>query len=240
MKSKHVLLLSIVLFSLGCKRDDLIPGNVSQLVFECPDGTSESFFEGYLNEEEFCYYDGKDKYHLNISLTSAFVTNQPSTSTEVNPDSVSNFRVWGNMGFRPEALPSNTNVSHLPHLKHYVRIETPSNSAQVSMSKIIKDNIVATGDLPMTSDGIDHFEGFNVVFTYSDLDTGLQRIFETFGGSQEDSYLRITELEIDNSQFGVTTYSITFEFSCNLYYNGNPKRFYARIENAVMHLRFSV
>jgi len=241
MKKKHVFLLGVVLLILACRKDDLIPGIINELVFECPEGNSESFFHGYMSGQEFCYYDDKmDKYHLDISMTSAFTTTEPTTSTEVNPDSVSNFRVWGNMGFRPESLPSNTAVSHFPHLKHSVRIETPSSSAQVSMSQIIKDNIVEIGDLPLTSDAIDYFEGFNVVFTFSDLEAGRQRIFESSGGNQEGSYLRITQLEIDNSQFGVTMYTVTFEFTCSLYYNGNQERFYARIENAVMHLHFSV
>jgi hypothetical protein len=194
-----------------------------------------------MGDQQFCYYDGVEKYNQEISMTSAFRTDGPTTSTNVNPMQVQNFRVWANLGFRPEVNFTNSPVAPLPHLKHYLFIETPtSTSTEVTLNELLESHISKTDNLPLRSDRIDNIEGFNIAFRFNDLDAGVSRIFEASGGNQDDSYLVISELNVFVPSFGVKEYFVTFEFACNLYYNGNPDRFFDRIEQATMKLHFTI
>ena len=241
MKVYSILILGVILFFMGCQKEPLIPEVVNGLEFKCVDGDAESFFEGHMGNEMFCYHDGINGYTKEVSITSGFRTDGPTTSTGINPSEVSDFRVWGNLGFKPEAIGSgNLSGALYPHLQHYVQIETPVDSMNIPLAKLIQDNILAEGELPIRSDIIDNTEGFNIVFRFNDLDEGVSRVFETSGGNQDGSFLRISELEIVEQPFGVKVYDVIFEFTCKLYFDGKGNKFFRKIENARMKLQFEI
>jgi hypothetical protein len=105
---------------------------------------------------------------------------------------------------------------------------------------MVRKHITEVGDLPLESDVVSGFDGFNIVFRYNNFDENRSDIFETKGGNQDGSFLRIEELEIVDLPSGNTQYEVTFEFECNLYYYGKPDQFYKRLENGIMKLRFEI
>ncbi len=226
----------------GCEKEDLIPDIVKQLEFECPGGDSESYFEGVIDGNEFCYRDGVNDYEIEISQTAGFRTDGPTTSTDIDTSEVSNYRVWDNLGFLPAVVwdePPHSNQGIIPHLKHYVLLETPASKTDISLAEIIKNNLTQVGDLPLQSAKTGSLEGFNVVFRFNDNVANISRIFEARGGNQDGSYLKITELKITDFPNG-THCEVTFEFSCNLFYYGDPKKFFARLEDGKMRLVFDL
>ncbi|MFT4667264.1 MAG: hypothetical protein ACI8YQ_000856 [Polaribacter sp.] len=243
MKAKTLLftLCFCLLLSSGCKKEELIPKVTEDLEFICESGTSTSFFNGFMGDKHFCYYEDVADYDKEISITSGFRTDGPTTSNDVDSMDVSNFRVWGNLGFRPKPVFTTSAVGFFPHLKHYIFIETPTSSENKPLSELIEQHLTKTGNLPIRSDVIDNLEGFNIVFHFNDREEGVSMIFETAYGNQEDSYLRIRELEI-NEFPGTETkqYTVTFEFSCKLYYSRNTNSFYDEIRNAEMVLDFYI
>ncbi|MCF8245419.1 MAG: hypothetical protein K9J37_13355 [Saprospiraceae bacterium] len=240
---KNTIWLFVLIFSslfLGCEKEELIPGIVKELEFVCPDGEGAlSYFEGVIDDNKFCYKDEVNGYRIEISQTAGFRTDGPTTSSTVDPNAVSNYRVWGNLGFMPKAIWNNQGVGTIPHLKHYVLLETPANPESQPLSEMIFDNLMEVGDLPIQSNKVGSMEGFNIVFRFNDAESHVSQIFETTGGKQDDSYLKITELEKTEYPNG-THYEVTFEFSCNLYYYGDPKKLYARLEDGKMKLQFEI
>ena len=220
---------------------------VDELNFYCPSETSDFYFEGTINGDFFCYYDEIDRYEQEFSVTSTFTTSGPSVSIGDGIEAgVTNFRVWANLGFTPvpELIPNapgHQETIAYPHLKHYLLIETPSDTVQRSFTELIEKNITQIGDLVIQSDVVDFLDGFNISFNFNDYDNLASQKFETLGGNQDGSFLKITNLEIKNFPLaGIKQYNVTFEFECNLYYYNNPNKFYNKIENGVMKLKFEI
>lgn len=200
----------LFLLFLGCEKEEIIPGIVNDLEFYCPDGNSASYFEGYMGEQKFCYFHDVDGYEIEISATAGFMTDGPSTTVPVDTSQVSNFRVWGNLGFRPEAIFNNSHIGKIPHLKHYVLIETPASPETMTLLReLIVYNLLNKGQLPLNSDQVERTEGFNIVFRFNDSDANVSRIFETSGGNQNGSFLEVEDIEITELQDGLLHYDIT-------------------------------
>lgn len=238
------LLYSVIIFSLiiGCKKETLIPKVVNELEFTCPHGDVgyPSHLEGTIDGNNFCYHDEVEGYEKYISITSGFRTDEPYISSTIDTNNVSNFRVWANLGFIPTAIWNlNSPIGIIPNLKHYILIETPADTENKPLSDMIKNSLLEVGNLPIQNDKVGSKEGFNIVFRFNDDNANISQIFEARGGKQDGSYLKITELEITDFPGG-THYEVTFEFSCNLYYYGDPKKFYAKLENGKMKLSFDI
>ena len=236
MKSTAIFCILTLLLFTGCNEDPVIPEIVNELEFSCPSENSNSYFEGYLMDNYFCYKDSVDGYRLQVSTSMEFTTADPSLP--VNPNSLIPI-AWANLGFSPyiEYI-HNINGDPFPHLKHYILIETPVDTNDLTLEEFIERNFTKVGNLPIQSEIIDPFHGFNIVFRFNDLEANKSRIFETLGGQQTDSHLTITNLHIDNLHSGLTSYSITFEFGCNLYYRGKPDKYFTKIENGKMEINF--
>lgn len=240
----YILVLILITSFLGCEKDYL-PGALNEIIFDCPqESTSDFYLEADMGEEHFCYYEGVDGYEIETSVTTTLVTSGPNL--QVSPDSIGSEGVLSssvrtNFGFRSKAtVETGYGGRAFPHLKHWLFIESPSNSSETQKADMVRKHITKMGDLPLESDIVSAFDGFNINFSFNNLDKGRTEIFVSSGGNQDDSFLRISELDIQEYPSGITQYNVTFEFECNLYYYGKPNQFYKRLNNGIMKIQFEI
>lgn len=234
MRIQHLFFAILISLILGCDKEPLIPKIVEELEFSCPAETSTYYLEGMMNESPFCYYDGVDGYEVEFSSSAAFRTEGSTiilSPDSINATNVSNAISWANLGFNPVTeLNGNINGTLLPHLKHWVVIETPIFPLGLSDSEMAYQTIKNIGDLPLQSNIVPDSLGFNIVFRFNDLNDNASRVFEARGGDQEGSYLKITELDIKALTNNTFFYEVTFDFNCKLYYFGEPNKFFRKME----------
>ena len=225
MNPKQFFFWCFILLLFSCQKEGL-PDIVHELEFHCPEEKTESFFEGFIGDKQFCYYDNVENYEIDISKTTGFRTGGATTSIPVDTSAVSNFRVWGELGFKPKTIRDGELFPQAyAHLQHYIHILTPANKSDLPLSDIIKNHIVETGSLPIQDDQFDEFEGFNILFQFNDLDEGVTVFLDSASGNQDDSYLQISALDITQLPDGKRHYDVTFEFACNLLLLQGGKKF---------------
>jgi len=228
----------LILLASACK-EDIVPGSTNDLVFYCPDETSEFFIEGTMGDERFCYYDGVDGYKTEFTTSVSIMTEGPDLTIGGNLSDSVNYVTWKNWGLRPEAVFNGSAVGTIPDKKHWVTLQSPRFTVDTNLAVVIKDHIRA-GALLLQSDVVGRSEGFNITFRYNDLDNHITEIFETYGGDQTDSFLRIDEVTVTPVSSEIERYEVQFSFSGNLYYRGQARRFYRRLSDARLRISFDL
>ena len=207
-----VFIISLFLFS--CEKDPY-PSVINEAEFNCSGVVSDYYFEGEMNGEWFCYNAGYDNYFSFFGLTSSIITHSPTIEISDTVNGSYDAIVFAELGIRPP-------LGTAEHLEHYILINSPAYEPleNLSLQKIIEET-VKLGDHNLASNEIDRSSGFNIIFAVPQLTQGNGSLsfFESRNGNQDGSYFRITELEI-NELPTRTLYTVTFEFSCNLYYFG--------------------
>ncbi len=198
--------------------------------FECEERESDYFFEGTLNGERVCYHVGYDDYEMVLRKSTGF-----TSGALLDPDNPSvTSRTWATFSIEPADYA-------WEHLSQFFQIETPKfSNLDIGKDSILKSTI-SLGKLPIT-DEANKGNNFNlklmILSKSSEDDEGLngQTIsLQTSGGKQENSHLSVTELEtkdIGAKRF----YTITFEFSCDLYSFGDGNKKYGRLEDGKMRI----
>ena len=235
MKNYSILAMLFLPFLFSSCKKEPYPSVINDAVFSCTEVQTDYFFEGELDGERFCYHVGENDYDMFLHRTTRFITSTP-TLTVGDTSSVGNsgtFATWTIRTPIPES-----------HLKHYIEINSPAFAVGTDLKTII-DSTIHEGELLLASNNINRMEGFNVNLAIphgddnsSDISTALS-FFESLNGKQENSYLRITELEIAE-RLGVLFYTVTFEFACDLYYFGNPDKHFGRLENGILRMAFEI
>lgn len=220
----------LLLVSIGCKKEKSpLLKALDASTFECVEQESDYFFEGTLNGEKLCYHVGYDDYEMALRKSTGF-----TSGAQLDPDNpTGTTRTWATFSIEPADYA-------WEHLSQFFQIETP----QFLNSEIGKDSILKTtisvGDLPLANEK-NSADAFNVkimIFSKNGFENsaGGQTIsLQTNGGKQENSYLKVTELE--TSEVGAKRfYTITFEFACDLYVFGDRDRKYGRLEDGKMRI----
>lgn len=239
----NLIKLVCIFFVIGGCKKEYLPGALNEISFDCPTEESIFYFEGDMEDEHFCYHNEVNGYEIEFSTTTGLITTGPELGVSPNDIDTSNSpnsRMWVNLGFRPKAVFEGSPIGEIPHLKHWLVIESPTNTVGTLVSKIISENIKNIEELPLQSDKISSDDGFNINFRFNNLEKNRSDIFEARGGNQEGSFLRITELDIQESPTDIKQYTVTFEFECNLYYYGEPNQFYKRLRNGIMKIQFEI
>jgi len=238
MKNYSILAMFFLplLFS-SCKKEPY-PSVIDDAVFSCTEVQTDYFFEAELDGERFCYHVGLDGYDMFLQRSTDFITSSP-TLTVGDSSQVGGSGTFATWSIRPSLFPG-------AHLEHQIQIHSPAFPVGTPLSTIVKET-VRKGMFSINSDKISRLDGFNVnlVIPHEENNSfgGGTITFLSFiqaqNGKQNDSYLRITELEIAE-RLGVLFYTVTFEFACDLYYNGNPDKHFGRLENGILRMAFEI
>lgn len=231
----YAFIALFALISNGCKKEKSpLLKALDASTFECVEQESDYFFEGTLNGERVCYHVGDDDYEMALRKSTGFTSGaflDPS-----NPSGAS--RSWGTFSIEPADYA-------WEHLSQFFQIETPKfSNTEIDKDSILKATI-RLGDIPLI-DETNTGNFFNLklmILSKADEDdeglNGQTISLQTNGGKQENSFLKVTELEITENA-GKRFYTITFEFSCDLYTFGDGSIKYGRLEDGKFRIWVSV
>ncbi|MEL6864754.1 MAG: hypothetical protein AAFP19_10050 [Bacteroidota bacterium] len=203
--------------------------------YQCPDELGDSYFQGYLDDQAFCYDHDQEGMLGYIALTTAFISEGPEINT--NQIAQGNTAVHLTIGFISF---SNTAPSH------YVVINFPTEKVGTSFYDLVKKYIKKEGLLPIRSIGDnnnEHYEiNFNILSEKNTTGGHLQYIKSSkFGSQPENAYLRITSLDILPLGPIEEEYSVKFEFTCDLYDSNHDffeQAYFGHLNNCEMQLIF--
>jgi hypothetical protein len=233
--SLSLLVTVLILFGNGCKKDPPLLKVLDEVTFSCQEQVSDFFFEGFINGEKVCFHAGYDDYEMYFRKTTG-ITTGPTFNPD-DPGSSNNGATWGTFSIQP------TNPKGFKHLDQLFQIETPKFEIGAGLDTIIPVTI-KEGDLQII-DEAERKNSFNLKFVivskigFEDK-PGVQWLsLQSYGGNQEGSFLRVTELETE--EFGnKLNYTVTFEFECNLYIAGSEDDKYGRLEDGILRMAFSI
>lgn len=177
---------------------------------------------------------------MGIWQSAGYLTNSPSITPGDTSSSVIRTGTWATWYFYRQPM---------EHLKPYLQIESPVFEAGTDLTTIVLESL-KEGTLPLRSNEVGPNEGFNVNLLIPHYENKTKPsnpyIFTAFlasmqagKGNQENSYFEVTELEVLQSGPRLF-FTVTFEFSCELYYQGNPSKHYKRLDNGVFRIGFEL
>ncbi|MEM1323988.1 MAG: hypothetical protein AAGG75_27250 [Bacteroidota bacterium] len=234
--------LLVLVFTLtGCEKEDSLRTVVQEANLNCDNGiTSNSYVEGILEGQEFCFNigeRGEGGYWAWTAMTSRFITNSPQL-TVGSGNTQGAVSSWLSIALRHDEM----------GFHPMFEISTPviiDNTK--SKYDLFNEYFNQIGDLPIRNPTTPSTEGYNVQvkITHDAKKNGYGGSrwtpynLETGEGGQPDSYLRIVSLEKVEQPQGMDV-TIEFEFDVQLYQDGKQSKHYGRLENGRMYASFFV
>jgi len=232
------LFTALFLFNVGCKEDSPILDIIDAAKFSCEEQVSDYYFEGVINGDKVCYHVGYDDYEMVLWKSTGFTSG--ATVDPNDPNSTGNAKTWGTFMIAPSVIWDENApwIGHYPTSAQYFQIETPKLKADTDKKTIVEETI-KLGDLALMEETARQ-NSFNIkLIIVSSEDKGLHAPLQSFGGKQENSYLRVTEIETAENGSKIF-YTVTFEFACDLYIAGDGGKKYGRLEEGKMRIGFEV
>jgi hypothetical protein len=231
--SLSLLVTVLILFGNGCKKEYAILKVLDEVTFDCQEQVSDFFFEGFINGEKVCFHAGYDDYEMYLRRTTG-ITTGPTFNPD-DPGSSDNGATWGVFSIERSR--------DWQHLEQLFQIETPKFEIGTELDTIIRESI-KEGELPLIEEAKRN-KSFNLKFAilskygFEGRQGGQLLPLQSFGGRQDDNFLKVTELKIEESG-NKLNYTVTFEFECNLYIAGSEDDKYGRLEEGKLRMAFSI
>jgi len=235
-----VLFFVGLLFLTSCDQEEdmeISPGRqlyleaIEAVEFECPNISTEVFFEGRLNGDPICYGEKVDDYTSYIRRGEGVqLSSYDGSGNRVDGS-------WVEFGFKQESY---------THLKEELVIFSPTDPNSSSLLDLV-NTYITSGEQPIR-DELNPLAGFNIkiVIPYDlpDIDEPGKRLFslQTATGSQANSQLEIVALEIQETE-SFFEYDLTLELNCTLYNEINDAtdgEYFGELTDGIMRIQFAI
>ncbi len=247
----------LLLFSGSCKKedDDMYDETLKyvkeNMVFSCTEPKGISYFSGKMNGVDFCVSDGVDGYWSYIGTATETITlaSNPTIELGVTKSHASFYSFY----LYPPILDNWHGI--FEEFKPYVFLYTPYIFDTITYSqKHYLDKFLKKGDLKLRKswaegkeDGFYLLIGWGCVmlpgydfYKNQSVCPYIAANLSPSNGKQENTVFRISELEVEE-QGEYIMYEVTFEISCDLYYDGaHGNDYFGRLEDGIYKLNFSI
>lgn len=255
---KQLFPLFYLLCLFSCKEEELSNVEKSKIycrenmVFECTNATDltryTSWFKGNLNGDDFCVIDSSNRYKVYYGIGTETIT--PAESPVYTPGLTPSASFFG-IYFSPPI--KNNFAGILEEFKAFVILSTPRlKDTVLEKRSMYIERFLKKGNLNLLTPDTDKYSAFDFDISWGcallpgydyyynkneyRIPTVAQHLSPKYG-KQKNVVFRISELHKEVFDFH-TTYDITFDISCSLYYEDGD--YFGELKNGVFKIKMDI